>query len=794
MAASPTPSATRFSQRLEYIKSHSQLGQCNLIYWNPAYLSRGLRFPFCKVVFHLNSLEAFSVKPLLPSLYSSPLAGNTLLFPHFLIRHLVDQYSLHDMTTTLIQSGLARIQRALVHNGIQCGFWYNREYDRFSGPTFTFNRDINNVFIGLFAVLVGIVGILLWNSCVFVGHQTRAAGTNKNGLWHLIQVILRAQLSPLSSALAFWRLFWAWRHRPVHAFRHCIGWIVFALTFHLALVGLAASMGLILTPQSTNRLLLPTNPGFPVLGSSYSPADLLSASLNTLNISLKGAQRVKDCDETFGLGAGCNTFVRPYLNVTLTPNQPCPWPGLCLNGNNSAFAITATAHSRTDLGINDKDSDAVVIVKTWIFAPLTLASHAVTTNSTIAPGNELIELYIGNTTANNYTFSYETVAALTKQGWNLDLYLSQNKAPSFWTPIPVLNRTDGDVTVMVVIPGSIESLIRNDDPVFGTNVYDHNMTMPDGTVQEFYTSKDYTTSIGILESYMVCQVNGTGCTPADGAFNLLANAFNTSAGSNFNAVQLHTIARVTLLAQQMLVYNVVSERGASALRLTESLSGLIQGPMPEDQYVIEMLNWAKTSLAILQQGIVDYVAQPLDPYNVSSTVLPGDKVSRGQTYKQLVGPGDGSTISYSTTKTGIALGVCFLISLVGSILIPTVSWIQKTKFGGRFNHLRLIWILQSYIQLQVQFFMALGLGSWIKLDHSFPITEDEKEFGSYAEVNDEIANLHDVRGREEGRLLARLCPGCGHRVPNSREHSPNRPGAMHEQGRPDAMHDMGHNF
>ncbi|GAM87633.1 hypothetical protein ANO11243_056600 [Dothideomycetidae sp. 11243] len=686
------------------------------------------------------------------------------------------------MTSLRIDDLLADIQGFLDEDIIQTGKWTDDNYKH--GAIITVGPRAGPFVNSLIAGFTAVVLLRLWVIIMFLAHQTMATEHNRDALHHQILLVFRLLASPLSAPFTLLQLLLAWKRRNNRAVRRCLGWIIFGILYYLIMAGLSASMSTILTAESPNRLLKPKNSGYNVLGSSYTPADLLSESLNAVNRSQQAAALVQKCYGGNGNALDCNLFVQPYLGSTVTLNTECPFPDLCLGGNSSALTITSVLDSRVHLGINTDDSDVVTLVRNATYAPLHLKPYTLVRNSTLAPRNETIEVYIGNTVAdNNYTFSYETVVASTGQGWDLSFILSQNRYQAAWTPIPELNRTDGDVTVMLVEMNDVESLTPNLDPVFGSTVFDHNQTLPDGTVQNFYTSEYWLSFIGMVESYAVCQKNGTGCTPYDGAANLFSNALNTSSGVNFNAMQLNTIARLTIQAENMLFYNVMQGRGASALRLTESLSGLIQGPLPSNQWEIEMLNAANTGLAILAQGIVDYARQTEDQYNGSSTVLPGDRISEIMT-RNVMTRATGGTISFSGLGVSIFLGIGVSIIALSFAFIPLTSQVQRRCFGGRYDYKRLAWILTSAWHIHMAYWESLGLITWSNPHDSVPLTEDNGEFGGWGPVDEEYKTHYQALTKLG--LLSKPCIVCAERPVNSSQSSqssPRRAGGPHDVGR-----------
>lgn len=70
------------------------------------------------------------------------------------------------------------------------------------------------------------------------------------------------------------------------------------------------------------------------------------------------------------------------------------------------------------------------------------------------------------------------------------------------------------------------------------------------------------------------------------------------------------------------VYKLVNILGVSMLTSRDSLISGLQGPLPDDQWQIDVEHWLSTYLAALQKGFVDFATGPSDPHMAPFLLMP----------------------------------------------------------------------------------------------------------------------------------------------------------------------------
>ncbi|KKY19192.1 hypothetical protein UCRPC4_g04566 [Phaeomoniella chlamydospora] len=295
-----------------------------------------------------------------------------------------------------------------------------------------------------------------------------------------------------------------------------------------------------------------------------------------------------------------------------------------------------------------------------------------------------------------------------------------------WLPIDEFNRTDADVTLDFLVSNSVYYDEPNDDPIFGAHQIIYNYTYDNGEVAHIYISDYYVSVIGCVEQYQVCQPDQGTCTALDATSSLLSNAAHGSV--SFYKIQIGAIERIFAILASMQIYNIMVGRGASGLQVRNTLANLEQGALPNNQWEIEVLGWARTALARLQEAILEYPSQATTNIPGSYIYKPTDWVSEAMCHSQLVRQTNG-TISFSVLGLSIILVVGFLIIAL-SLCIESVTGHIQTRYLKSCRFRWLDWILDEKFQLQRMMYEAADMGGeWKNVTDEIPTTREDHRFG-----------------------------------------------------------------
>ncbi|KAL1615965.1 hypothetical protein SLS56_011613 [Neofusicoccum ribis] len=153
--------------------------------------------------------------------------------------------------------------------------------------------------------------------------------------------------------------------------------------------------------------------------------------------------------------------------------------------------------------------------------------------------------------------------------------------------------------------------------------------------------------------------------------------------------------------------------------MERGLSEGMQGPLPDNQWQLDVENWFAISLAALQGWMVELATGPSDSKFLDWIDSPTSEGGRYWCKNQKI-----LTTAYTNFNT---FGLCLTL-ILGTIIItvsyslePLVSWIQKRRRLDTYS--RLEWCTNETLQLQRLAHEELGLGTWSGAAGNIPFTE-----------------------------------------------------------------------
>ena len=284
-----------------------------------------------------------------------------------------------------------------------------------------------------------------------------------------------------------------------------------------------------------------------------------------------------------------------------------------------------------------------------------------------------------------------------------------------------MNTTDADVTIIF--------LAAKLDPWFKATI---SQSETDGNGNNFtaYRADRTLDILACTDQYQICNPATKHCTSLTG---LLPLAQQVKAQLHLNPIQTDTVIDIyrTILGQ--LTYLSVDNRGASALRASDTLcSTLGQIGLPDNQWTIEVAGWFAISMAKLQQQVLDYATGPSTSTRQDGLeFVPGSKaICQRQKIRSA-----GGYISFSVLGISIILVVGGLV-IVTALLLDTVVGFLRRRYGWK-DHKRLQWAIDQQFQLQRLVYEASGQGHWRGGADAVPVTEKGEllELGLETDMN-----------------------------------------------------------
>lgn len=175
--------------------------------------------------------------------------------------------------------------------------------------------------------------------------------------------------------------------------------------------------------------------------------------------------------------------------------------------------------------------------------------------------------------------------------------------------MPALDVADGDISLLIIMPNNILYRAPSFDPLFSAN---GTWTFDGAAENETWIQPDaYINSITCIDQLQFCNPSTATCGPLLGTFQTMQhNLF----ALGLNDVQIVTAWRIVFAHFNSHIADSAGNLGPASLAANEMVIDKIFSPgLPDDQWIRESTRWFKTSLANVQQRVVDY---PNNPWSV----------------------------------------------------------------------------------------------------------------------------------------------------------------------------------
>jgi hypothetical protein len=228
--------------------------------------------------------------------------------------------------------------------------------------------------------------------------------------------------------------------------------------------------------------------------------------------------------------------------------------------------------------------------------------------------------------------------------------------------------------------------------------------------------------LGCADQHQFCKSNDFDqCTALTG-FRLLDNSLNNIP---WTPVQRAVTDRIRSTLNFSQIYHSVAGRGAEALLANEKVTQTVSDVLPDNQWTIELGNWFATSLARLQHAMVEYATGPFEPPSEMIILPPKSKQDSDLCHAQIV-RATGSYQSFSILALALVSGFGVLIIAVSFTLERFAQISQQLwKRGGEKGKERLLrWTMDGKLQMMRMAYENIGIGEWLRKEHSTPITKE----------------------------------------------------------------------
>ena len=319
-------------------------------------------------------------------------------------------------------------------------------------------------------------------------------------------------------------------------------------------------------------------------------------------------------------------------------------------------------------------------------------------------------------------------------GWVSASYANSPSVNGF-LPIPQLNRSNTDVTLAFLSANSIVYNAPVDDPWFSAhsspfevrvNANEYNGDSA-GTQNGTIYFRDHPVAVlGCTEEHQVCKPNSVSnrkCTPLIGATALP----ETLKDIDLNDGQAATANVIVNASASTGIAQVLEALGASALLARQTNYNGVQGPLPNNQWTLEVESWVNIVLAQLQRAVLEYATGPSNLNLLAFLKRPANPSEQNLCRNQIARTGQARNFSVLAILLILVLGtfiVCINLSLE-----TMVGYFQKRNSHSSYR--RRAWKTDNLLQILRLAHEDKGSGEWLRCMNDVPVTEGDQKLAGF---------------------------------------------------------------
>ncbi|KAH8885562.1 hypothetical protein GQ53DRAFT_845545 [Thozetella sp. PMI_491] len=631
-------------------------------------------------------------------------------------------------------------------------------------------REDGNLLIAFTAFFVGLVSSRFWRIACLLLHRFYSTPHARDALHHQRQAVLRNSATPAGGAWVFGQLFWAWRGAARFVLLRTLPGF---LTAVLCLTAFAAASGFSsrVSTGIGDEVLLDGNACALVDNTQLrTQADMDLVIARTAQLVDSAENYAQQCYSSNSTGMfNCDHFVVPKLPVSVDGQAPCPFQnGICRTNSSNLLLDTGYIDSHEHLGINAPTGERILFRHIYHCAPLRTDGYSsefngLVLNYTRYRYGSAIRGSSDNLTLQNYTFEipslnsqYQSQRDNFQSQFGANFRLISLPSNSFnGTVIPDqsefipgvdLQHPNGDSEVLFLVGNGVRFKQKMDDDWYratvpGPQTFYGNVN---GT-ETSYQPAEAASPMGCVQQYQYCNT----MLPPESRCGPLGSYYDAALGAgplfNLTAEQIwDNNTADSQLASQFLWFisawpgsatlpeATVQVLGAKALISQQALRGGSQGPLPDNQWQLDIAHLWSTWLASFQASFVNTATGPRDTALTRFLRTPGDAYQQVMCNSQKI---------RSTDYTSVSIFGLGFVFVTGAVII-ILSYIMEPLFEcleRRQKHLSpkdIEWRANETFSLQQLAFHGLGRGLWMHGNLAVPRTQDRETFNSLAIVKD----------------------------------------------------------
>ncbi|KEF59402.1 uncharacterized protein A1O9_04246 [Exophiala aquamarina CBS 119918] len=606
---------------------------------------------------------------------------------------------------------------------IYSGFWTDHTRGSVAGTALTVSNQPGLYVIAFLALWVRLVGSHFWTILCFVFHQLRASPHPQDALHHQHQFLLRNSQSNIGTLWDLTKVAWYWKS-STRSFMRSFPLLALAL-FH-AFLFTAAAFFSSQVASTSNLVLLERDAacGYLMFPNQLDTLDETKQATEWYIANKANAQwALSYVEQCYGSNAStsnsmCNTLVHRTLNLS-SSTVDCPFPNATMCRDKAFQVDSGHLNSAEHLGINSlpRDSLDYRVVKTC--APIHHEGFYFYNSSGDAVSNDTDTQYYLNfgryySRQNNATFSFRRSELL----YPSRAYRALDSVGSSFRPIDGLNRTDGDVTLVLLFnfAGYAEPV---EDPWF---LADDKTEYVSGATR--YTSPSTISVMGCVEQHEFCLRPGN-CSGLVG----LEELGNYQIDTDRSKAQLSVARHMFNAIQYSTLTYTLAAVGTDLLKASSGMAGEQRTDhigLPKDQWKQEILYWGQHSVTNLQRALQSYVKGPA-PADSPYLAKPDEDLLKDFDPCAAQVIRDPNHYSINVFGLYFTLGLGLFVIVLNCSLPAIVSKLQSWSRTTSYRHQQ--YELDNAFQVQRLAYENLGLGRWTSLEKLVPVTQKGEKFG-----------------------------------------------------------------
>ncbi|KAI1744856.1 hypothetical protein F4680DRAFT_443335 [Xylaria scruposa] len=630
---------------------------------------------------------------------------------------------------------------------IQLGVWTNWSRGRVMGSTLTLKRRDADLLIAFTAFFIAFVASRTWRILCFGFHRSFSTSTPQSVIYHQRQAILRNSSSPENGMDLLFRQLWSGRYKG----RDRLYSLLIALIAVISVTAFTVTGGFsarISTGVGDEALIRSTNCG--TLYPNFSNLDSYYASLPYVaEVFSNAANYAQQCYSSNNNTLGCSRFMKPRLNRIVDFEADCPFSDIiCRNKSGNILLDTGYLDTHEFFGLNAPRDQRVLWRNVLHCAPLATAGF-----TEVIPADNATLYYYGSHDPIPYLYKADSVESqyervlvdhsypATHAEYKIDSFRAAvanrgfDAANSDFMPADPLNRDDADMHVILLSGNGVLFPAPTADEWYRVATTPSNVVENlgnDTRTYQRYLPLEPASALGCADQHQFCNsaLEGTtGCGPLASLRDAIKEAvpfFNTSYtevanGIKSGSAETSELARFVYMASRFFgvdktITAIVAHLGSSALLSQRTLIQGDQGPLPSNQWQLDVNHLWDISLAVMQASFIDTAYGQTD-----SSILQSWISFTSPALKEL------SYGSFSLFGVLFTLVVGLLIVLVSYLLEPISGYLCKR---GHSQYAHLEWMANGTLQLQRLAHEELGSGIWSKCIDDIPAAEQDELLGS----------------------------------------------------------------